>query len=46
MSQDITSLDCPIDAILLMHQACEAISQRAENLAAEGQKGGDLQALK
>lgn len=46
MAQEITSLASPIDAMLLMHQAFEAISQRVENLAAEGQSGGDLQAFR
>ena len=46
MAQEITSLEYPIDAMLLMHQAYEAISERVEALAAEGQQGGDLQAFR
>ena len=46
MAQEITSLDSLIDAMLLMHQAYEAISERAEALAAEAQQGGDLQAFR
>ena len=42
MAQEITKLDSPIDVMYLMHAAFEALSERVERLAAEGQEGGDL----
>ena len=42
MAQEITKLDDPIDVMFLMHAAFEALSERVERLAADGQEGGDL----
>ena len=42
MAQEINKLDDPIDVMFLMHAAFEALSERVERLAADGQEGGDL----
>lgn len=42
MVEEITKLEHPIDVMSLMHKAFEAVSERVERLAAEGQEGGDL----
>ena len=45
MTEEITRLDHPIDVMMLMHKAFIALSERTETLAAEAQKGGDLEAF-
>jgi hemerythrin superfamily protein len=42
MMNEITRLEAPIDVMFLMHKAFHELSTRAEKLAAEGEKGGDL----
>ncbi|MDP7105265.1 MAG: hemerythrin domain-containing protein [SAR202 cluster bacterium] len=42
MAEDITKLDAPIDVMYMIHKAFRAQSERAEDLAAKAQDGGDL----
>ena len=42
MMDDVTTLEAPIDVQYLMHRAFHELSLRAEALAAESEKGGDL----
>ena len=42
MDEEITRLDSPIDVMYLFHKAFRAHSMHTEDLAAQGQEGGDL----
>lgn len=42
MAEEITRLDSPIEVMYLIHKAFRAHSMRTEELAAQGQEGGDL----
>jgi hypothetical protein len=46
MTEGISRLDGPIDVMRLMHKAFRALSERTEDLAAQGQAGGDLSAFR
>ena len=46
MLEEVTKLEHPIDVMDLMHKAFHELSTRAEELAAQGEKGGDLTKFK
>lgn len=43
---ELTELDSPIDVMYLIHNAFQAVSERTEQLAAEGESGKDLRAFR